>query len=303
MLQTRRAVGRSPERPASTVLLLRPRALAALLLRGVAGPAFPDAGQREVGSKTRAGVEHRLTLGVAVVGQSDLVAEKIPGGRGTSSDQQAGVGEPVEELGLAGGAGDGLPDGFAEFFAGGALAALASGFVAFGAGGPLCGGAVAGGDLVEAEFLLDEAGFGLGAGAGAEVVWAVAVFGHEGGDDVDVVVRVPYRGPATAGLSAAGVDAGGGDDTAGDAGPFLVGQDPVPGVGAHGGVPDVFGGAGVLGECHDGLVEELLEVFEGGVRVAAGVGGHAVERGHEVWVGVLLGLAGAVEVGEESDGP
>ncbi|GAA2902175.1 hypothetical protein GCM10010524_37550 [Streptomyces mexicanus] len=52
----------------------------------------------------------------------------------------------------------------------------------------------------------------------------------------------------------------------------------------------------------DGLVQELLELLEGGRRVAAGVGSVVVPRGDQVRVDVLLVLPGPVEVVEETDG-
>lgn len=64
----------------------------------------------------------------------------------------------------------------------------------------------------------------------------------------------------------------------------------------------MLGRSGVLGQGHHGLVQELLEVGEGGVRVAARVGGHAVEGGDEVGVDVVLVLTGVVEVVEETPG-
>ncbi|KQX43902.1 hypothetical protein ASD97_28125 [Streptomyces sp. Root63] len=65
----------------------------------------------------------------------------------------------------------------------------------------------------------------------------------------------------------------------------------------------MLGGTGVLRQRLDGLVQELLECLQRGVRVAAGVGGHAVERGNVVRGDVFLAPAGAVEVGEQADGP
>lgn len=179
----------------------------------------------------------------------------------------------VRRTPLALGAGDRTAHRLAQFFPGGALAALALGLVAFGAGWALGGGAVTGRDLVQAEFLLDEAALGLGPLAGAEVVGAAAVLAHQGGDDVDVVVGVPYGGPAAGRLAVARIDAGGGYDPAGDLAPLLVGKDPVARGGAHGGVPHVLGGSGVLREGLDGLVEELLEVLQGGFRIPTGIGG------------------------------
>lgn len=52
----------------------------------------------------------------------------------------------------------------------------------------------------------------------------------------------------------------------------------------------------------DGLVQELLELFEGRGGVAAGVGSVVVPGGDEVGIGVLLELARSVEVVEEADG-
>lgn len=147
----------------------------------------------------------------------------------------------------------------------------------------------------------DEAGFGLGAFAGAVVVGAEAVFADEGGDDVDVVVRVADGGPAAAG-AVAGVDAGGRDDAAGDVGPLVVGQDRVVGGGSHRAVPHVLLRSLVCVEQVEGLVEEVSEVLLRGRGVAAGVGGQMVEGGDQVRVDVLLVRALAVEVVEQTEG-
>lgn len=47
----------------------------------------------------------------------------------------------------------------------------------------------------------------------------------------------------------------------------------------------------------------MLRRVASGSPVSAGVGGHAVEGRDEARVGVLLVLAGPVQVGEEADGP
>ncbi len=215
--------------------------------------------------------------------------------------EKPGILEAVEEFLGGGGAGDRTADGLAQFLARGAVAALALGLVVFGAGGAFGGGAVAGGDAVEVVVGFDEAGFGLGALAGAVVVGAAAVFADEGGDDVDVVVRVADGGPAAA-RAVAGVDAGGRDDAAGDVGPLFVGQDRVAGGGAHRAVPHVLLDSLVCVEQAEGLVEEISEVLLGGRGVAARVGGHVVEGGDQMRIDVLLVRALAVEVAEQAEG-
>lgn len=262
---------------------------------------IPDAGQGQVGGERRARVEDRFAVLVAIAGHRDGVAAQVTGGQHAGADQKPGGLQPVEELGLGGGAGHRAADGLAQLLPHGALPALALGLVAFGAGGPLGGGAVTRGDAVQAVLGFDEAGLGLGALAGAVVVGAAAVLPDEGGDDVDVVGGVADGGPAAAG-AVAGVDAGGGDHAAGDLGPLLVGQDRVVGGGAHGTVPDVLVGTLVRSEEGQGLVEEMLEVLLRRREVAAGVGGHGVEGGDQVRVDVLLVGAPAVQVVQEAEG-
>ena len=139
---------------------------------------------------------------------------------------------------------------------------------------PAFTGAVAGGDLVQAEFLLDQAGFGLGAHAAVVDLGPAAVLADRGGEDVDVVVGVAHGDPAAGERVAVGGDAGGVDDTAGDLAPFGVGQVPVAGGGAYGAVPHMVGD--LLPEAFvaelDRVVEDPAELGEGGVGVAAGVG-------------------------------
>src|SRR5690606_12607126 len=171
------------------------------------------------------GVEHRLTVLVAVVGQGDLVTEQVAGGRDALADQQTGGGQAVEELLRGCGAGGGAAHGLAQFLTRGALAAFPLGFVTFGAGGPLGGGAVAGVEAAQPVVDLDLAGFGLGAFAVLAEAGLAAVLADDGGDDVDVVVGVPDGRPAAGGVVAVGGDTGGGDHPAGYLAPLLVRQD------------------------------------------------------------------------------
>ncbi|GGP82760.1 hypothetical protein GCM10010278_71790 [Streptomyces melanogenes] len=211
----------------------------------------------------------------------------VAGGRDALLDQEPGGLEPAEELRLASGAGHGLADGLAQLLLRWAIPALALGLAAFGAGGALGGGAVAGCDTAQPVVGFDAAGLGLGAAGFVVPTGAAAVVAYQGGDDVDVVIRVADRRPPAGGVVAVGGDAGGGDHAAGDGGPVLVGQDGVLGGCAYGQVPHVLGGAPALGQGVDGLVEQALQLLVGGVRVAAGVGGERVEGGDQVRVGVL----------------
>ncbi len=179
---------------------------------------------------------------------------------------------------------------------------LALGLVALSAGGPLGCGAVAGVEVAQSEFALQEAGFVLDALGVVVEVGLVAVLTDEGSDDVDVVVGVPDRSPAASRALVLVVDPGGGNHAPGDVRPLLVRQDPVGGGIADGQVPHMLGGAAVLFGVLHGLVEEVLELLQGGLRVAAGVGGVVVPGSHEVRVGVLLVRARPVQVGEQADG-
>lgn len=124
----------------------------------------------------------------------------------------------------------------------------------------------------------------------------------DGGDDVDVVVSVADGCPTAGDIVAFRGDAGGGDHAAGDVRPLLIGEDRVFGGGAYGQVPDVLGGPGAFGQGHDGLVEQALQLAVCRLGVASGVGGQAIPCRDEVGVDVLLGLAGAVQVGHQAAG-
>lgn len=172
-------------------------------------------------------VEHRLLIAVAVVREGDLVAEQVARGRDALTDQQAGGGQPVEELLFAGRAGHRATYGLPQFLACRLLSALALRLVEFRARGALGGGAVPGGDASQPVVDLDAAAFGLGAAGLVVPTRSAAVVSDEGGDDVDVVVGVADGGPPAGLLVAVGGYAGGGDHAAGDGRPVLVGQDRI----------------------------------------------------------------------------
>ncbi|GAA3299300.1 hypothetical protein GCM10020295_37170 [Streptomyces cinereospinus] len=109
----------------------------------------------------------------------------------------------------------------------------ALGLEAFGTGGVLGGGAVAGLEFTQAEFLLDAPAFGLGALLVVGVAGLAQVAPHDGGEDVDVVVGVAYGHPPASVLISLLRNAGGVDDPAGDLAPFGVGQVAVARVGAY----------------------------------------------------------------------
>ncbi len=265
-------------------------------------PAFADTGQGQVGSKLGARVEDGFTVLVAVVGQRHGVAQQVPGGSDLGPDEQARGGQAVEELVLALGAGHRAPYGLTQFLAGRALPLLPVGLVAFGARRALGCGPVTGVQAPQAVVDLDLPGLGLSALAVLAQARLSSVLADGGGDDVDVVVRVPYGGPAASGRITVGGDAGGGDHAPGDVTPLLVAEERILRGGAHGQMPHVLGWAFLGGEGLDGLVEEMLEVGVCGVGVAAGVGGEVVPRGDEVRVSVLFVGAGPVEVVEQADG-
>lgn len=131
--------------------------------------------------------------------------------------------------------------GLPQFLAGGALPLLPVGLVALGAGRALCCGPVAGVQAAQAVVDLDLAGLGLGAGGIAVQAGLAAVLADQGGNDVDVVVRVPDRSPPAAGSAVVRGDAGGRDHTAGDGRPLLVGEDGILGGCTYGQVPHVLG--------------------------------------------------------------
>ncbi|MGC0328059.1 hypothetical protein RKD23_001049 [Streptomyces sp. SAI-170] len=268
----------------------------------IGGPAFADVGQGQVRGEFGPRVEDGFAVLVSVVGERDGVAEQVTGGCDPSPDEQASSGESVEELRLAGGSGHGPADGFAQFLARGAFPLPPLGLVTFGAGGLLGGGAVPSVKPLEAIFGFDQTGFGLSAARVVVQPGPTAVFADEGGDDVDVVVGVADCRPAAAGVVAVGGDAGGRDHAPGDLAPLLVGQHGVLWRGAHGQVPYVLRGAAAGGEGLDWLVEQLLQVRVGGLRVAAGVRGQAVPSCHEVRVDVFLVGARSVQVVQQSDG-
>ncbi len=301
-----RGGGRGPSRgsgPGHRAQRCVSRAVFAVLGGGCGGrPAFADAGQGQVGSELGARVEDGFAVLVAVVGQRHGVAQEFPGGCDLGPDEQAGGGQAVEELLLALGAGHRAPYGLPQLLAGGAIPLLPVGLVAFGAGRALGCSAVTGVQAPQTVVDLDLACLGLGTLAVLAQPRLSSVLADGGGDDVDVVVRVPHGGPAASGRIPVGGDAGGGDHAPGDVRPLLVAEDRILRGGAYGQVPHVLGGAFPGGEGLDGLVEEMLEVGVSGVGVAAGVGGQVVPRGDEVRVGVLFVGAGPVEVVEQPNG-
>ena len=198
-------------------------------------------GRDRSGARRGARVEHRLAVSVAVVREGDLVAEQVAGGRDALADQQAGGGQPVEELLLAHRAGHCAPYGLAQFLA----CCAAPGLLARPCGVRrwwvrLAAVPSPGGDAAQAVVDFDAAAFGLGAAGFVVQAGPAAVLADEGGDDVDVVVGVPDGCPPAGVLVAVGGDAGGGDHAAGDGRPVLVGQDRVLRGGPYGQVPYVL---------------------------------------------------------------
>jgi hypothetical protein len=183
---------------------------------------------------------------------------------------------------------------------------LALGLGAFGAGRGGRGGEVAGVEAAQSEIRLDLAALLLGALAIPVGAGAAAVGADGGGEDMDVVVRVPYGDPPARPGVAFGGDSGGGHDAAGDLGPLGVSEVAVGGGGPDRAVPHVlwrFVSAQFTGAEVDVVVQALGELGVGGVRVTAGVGGAGhVPGGDDVRVGVLVPSALAEEVGDQPSG-
>ena len=228
--------------------------------------ALADPGEGEVRGEFGAGEPDGFAVAVAVAGEGDLVSEGVARWCDAPFDPQAGLGEAVEELFLAGGSGQGVADALPQGLAGCLAPAGSFGLGAFGAGGALGGGAVAAVEDLQAELLLDLAAFGLGADAVFMAAGAASVFALEGGDEVDVVVGVVYGDPPAGLVVAVFGDAGGVDDAAGDFGPLGVGEVAVAGGGTDPAVPEVPGRSPVLRKGEDGEVESVVSCL----RVADG---------------------------------
>ncbi len=276
-----------------------------MLLRGAGGEPGLELGQGQVRGDLPAGDVELLALGVEVAGPPDRVALQVTRGQAADLHRDA-VGLKVgEEFPDVRGVGDGITDAVLQPGAAGLLPAQALGLVHLGLARAALAGAVAGLDLVEAEFLLDGAGLGLGALAAVVELGVAAVLADGGGEDMDVIVGVPHRDPPAGERVAVGCDAGSVDDPARDLAPLGVGEVPVAGCGADGAVPDVVGdllAEAAVAQVHR-LVEDPGELGEGGVLVAAGITeAERAERGDDVRIEVLVVAAGPVQVGEQTAG-
>ena len=210
-------------------------------VRPVRGPPLPQLGPAQVRREFPAAVPDRAAVLGGVAGQGDRVPGDLTGVLDAEplAHQHPGLIQAREELVLAargrGGGGD-LPSqrdpgGFVQAAAGGLLvlgAGRTAGRGAVGGRGgaqpvPLLGGEAGGADLVP---FPGQAGF-------------AAVLAGQHGDEMDVVVAVPDGDPAD-GLVflPVGGQPGAVHDLVRDGGPFVVGQHPVVGSGAHRAVPD-----------------------------------------------------------------
>ncbi|MBU6529671.1 hypothetical protein HZS56_00805 [Streptomyces sp. A108] len=223
-----------------------------------------DLRQREVGRETRAWEPDRLSHAIAVTWQRDLVAEGITGRRVANFEAESGLCKAIEKLGFVRGSSECLADAFAESLSSRFGAAGSFGLGTFSAGGPLGSSAVALVEILQAPVLLDLAAFRLSPDAVLVTPWATAVFALERGDDVDVVLGVADGDPPAGFVVAVLGDAGGVDDAAGDFGPLVVAEVPVPGSGADGAVPDVPGRTPIFTYCEDRKVQRVGELFQCG---------------------------------------
>jgi hypothetical protein len=116
-------------------------------VRDAGGEALADAGEREIGGELGPGEPDGLVVAVAVVGQGDAVADDVARGCDARLDPDALRGEPMEELLLGRGSGEGAVDVLAQLVTDGAFKAAAGSLEVLGAGRPFRGGAVAGVEL------------------------------------------------------------------------------------------------------------------------------------------------------------
>jgi hypothetical protein len=268
--------------------------------------AFAEPVVGQVGGELRGAVPDRLAVG-RVAGRRQAVAGHLAGlGADARPDLDAEGAQHGEVLVDAAYDGGDCVRLLAQPLPRGLLPALAFRLRPLGAGRGTRGGEVAGLQAAQPELGLDLSAFALCPPAVPVRSGAAAVGADGGREDVDVVVGVPDRDPATRLVVSLGGDARGGYDAAGNLGPLSVGEVAVAGRGAYGAVPHMLRRllpAELPGAEVDVVVQAPCELGVGGLGVAAGVRGAGhVPGSHDVGVRVLVAPPLAEEVVDQAEG-
>ena len=207
----------------------------------VRGPPVPQLGPAQVRGELPAAVPDRACVLGSVAGQGDRVPGDLAGIPCAEpfADQHAGLIQAGEELLLAPSRGGSRGDLPPQRDPGCFVQAAAGGLLVLGTGRPASRGAVGGrGGAQPVALLGGEAG-------GADLVplprqaGLAAVLAGQHRDEMNVIIAVPYCDPAD-GLVflTVGSQPGAVHDLVRDGRPFVIGQHPVVGSGAHRAVPD-----------------------------------------------------------------